>query len=138
MSVSRTVVVPYFGSLPAETLNAAVQQLLGETPGKGYLQIRVVEKLPPPPNAGPGTELKKLLGRIGITPKTGCKCLARAVEMDVRGCDWCAENEAIIVGWLREEATTRGLPFIDAAGRILVRRAIANARRAAHATASAG
>jgi hypothetical protein len=44
---------------------------------------------------------------------------------------WCEANMAEIVGWLREEAAARGLPFFDAAGRLLVRRAIANARRRA-------
>lgn len=42
---------------------------------------------------------------------------------------WCAANLETIVGWLREEAEKRKLPFIDAAARLLVRRAIANARR---------
>ena len=45
------------------------------------------------------------------------------------GCDWCQANIDEIVGWLRESAAERGLPFVDAAGRLLVRRAIANARR---------
>lgn len=49
--------------------------------------------------------------------------------MDERGVNWCEANIDEIVGWLREEATKRGLPFIDAAGRLLVRRAIRNARR---------
>jgi hypothetical protein len=111
------------------TLAAAIAKLLGENPGSGLLQLRVVEHAPPPPNKGPGTELKKLLSRIGITPKAGCKCLARAIEMDVRGCDWCEASIDTIVGWLREEAENRRLPFIDAAGRMLVRLAIRNARK---------
>lgn len=49
--------------------------------------------------------------------------------MDAMGCDWCEAHIHEIVGWLREEAQARGLPFIDAAARMLVRRAIANARR---------
>ena len=49
--------------------------------------------------------------------------------MDERGVAWCEANLEEITGWLREEATKRGLPFLDAAGRVLVRRAIANARR---------
>jgi hypothetical protein len=49
--------------------------------------------------------------------------------MDRRGCDWCAANVPLIVGWLREEATKRSLPFLDAAGTVIVRRAISNARR---------
>jgi hypothetical protein len=48
--------------------------------------------------------------------------------MDERGCDWCEANIDMIVGWLREEAANRKLPFVDAAGRMLVRRAIRNAR----------
>jgi len=36
-----------------------------------------------------------------------------------------------IVGWLRTEAASRGLPFVDFAGKLLVSRAIANARRSA-------
>jgi hypothetical protein len=32
---------------------------------------------------------------------------------------------------MREEAKARGLPFLDAAGRVLVRRAISNARKEA-------
>lgn len=127
--MTRSMVIPYSGSVPTAAIEAAVAKLLGDEPGKGLIQIRVVEQVPPPPNAGPGTELKKLLSRIGITPKAGCKCLARAVEMDIRGGKWCEANVNTITGWLREEATKRGLPFVDAAGRLLVRRAIANARR---------
>ena len=76
-----------------------------------------------------GTELKKLLGRFGIQAESGCPCESRANEMDRQGCDWCEANVPTIVGWLREEATKRGLPFLDVAGTVLVRRAISNARR---------
>lgn len=51
--------------------------------------------------------------------------------MNAKGCDWCEAHMDEIVGWLREEAAKRGLPFLDAAGRLLVRRAIRNARRRA-------
>ena len=80
---------------------------------------------------GPGTELKRLLSKIGITATPNCSCNARAKRMDQGGCDWCEANLDEIVGWLREEATKRGLPFLDAAGRVLVRRAITNARKEA-------
>jgi predicted Fe-S protein YdhL (DUF1289 family) len=50
--------------------------------------------------------------------------------MDAHGCDWCEANSDEIVGWLRESAAERGLPFLDVAARLLVRRAIANARKA--------
>jgi hypothetical protein len=78
---------------------------------------------------GPGTELKKLLAKIGITATPTCSCNARAREMDARGIEWCEAHLDQIVGWLREEAAKRRLPFFDAAGRVLVRRAIANARK---------
>ena len=86
---------------------------------------------PAPPPHGPGTELKKLLATIGITATPNCSCNARAAEMDRQGADWCEHNIDTIVGWLRQEAEKRGLPFFDIAGRLLVRRAIRNARRLA-------
>ena len=78
---------------------------------------------------GPGTELKKILARVGITATPDCSCNARAAEMDRQGVEWCEGNIDTIVGWLREQAEARGLPFLDLAGRMLVRRAIRNARR---------
>lgn len=84
---------------------------------------------------GAGTELQALLGRFGITGSADCKCRSRAALMDANGCDWCESNTEEIVGWLRESAAERGLPFLDAVGRVLVRRAIANARRKEQARA---
>jgi hypothetical protein len=94
-----------------------------------------------PPAHGPGTELKKLLSRVGITATPNCSCNARARRMDeeeAKSPGWCEAHLDEIVGWLREEATKRGLPFVDMAGRVLVRRAISNARKeAARATQAA-
>ena len=98
-----------------------------------YLQSQPAEA-PPPPTHGPGTELKALLAgwpfRIVATPD--CKCTTRAAYMDAKGCDWCESPEGMteIMGFLREAAEERGLPFLDAAGRLLVKRAISNARKA--------
>lgn len=82
-----------------------------------------------PKRHGPGTELKKLLTKVGIRASPNCSCNAKARIMDERGCDWCDENIDTIVGWLRDEATKRKLPFVDLAGRLIVKRAIRNARR---------
>jgi len=92
------------------------------------------EPPPAPPAVHPsgctaGAELKRLLANVGITATPDCACNARAAEMDRQGCDWCEANVDTIVGWLREQAQARGLPFLDAAGRMLVKRAIRNARR---------
>lgn len=78
-----------------------------------------------------GTALTALLSRIGIAYTPDCPCRSHANQMDAWGCDECERRIDEIVGWLREEATKRGLPFLDVAGRMLVRRAIRNARRAA-------
>jgi hypothetical protein len=81
---------------------------------------------------GPGTELSKLLKRFGIEPTPTCSCRAKAAEMDAWGPDECSKPERIeeVVAVMREEAKARGLPFLDAAGRMLVKRAIQNARKA--------
>ena len=55
--------------------------------------------------------------------------------MDRQGCEWVAANVDTVVGWLREEAQRRGLPFIDAAGKMLVREALRRARKDAAARA---
>lgn len=84
------------------------------------------------PERGPGTELKKLLAKIGITATPNCKCNSRVKHMDAMEAQepgWCERNIDTIVGYLREAAAERKLPFVDMAGRVLVKRAIANARR---------
>jgi hypothetical protein len=52
--------------------------------------------------------------------------------MDAWGCDECSKHERVdeVVAVMRAEAEARGLPFLDAAGRLLVKRAIHNARKA--------
>lgn len=91
--------------------------------------------MPPPqtledfPN-GPGTILSKMLSKIGIHSTPNCSCRRRAMEMNTRGPDWCAENIDTIVGWLREESERRKLPFVDFAGKLLIQRAIKVSRKA--------
>ena len=98
-----------------------------------YPRARGPEPKPEPLGEGPGTELKRLLALVGITASEGCSCYRHAVEMNRQGVDWCAANVDTIVGWLREEAAKRRLPFVDGAGRLLVKRAIRAARRSAAA-----
>jgi len=86
-----------------------------------------------------GTELKALLAGwpFYIVSSPTCKCNARARYMDEKGCDWCESPEGMteIMGFLREAAEERGLPFVDMAARLLVKRAIHNARKAEAARA---
>lgn len=82
------------------------------------------------PGCAAGSELKRMLHDwFGVRASSGCPCDSRAAEMDRNGCEWCEANLDLIVGWLREEAGRRKLPFLNAAARLLVRRAISNARR---------
>jgi hypothetical protein len=127
--MTGTAVVTFRGQPGDERVLAAVRQVLGDDTESDGRIIITVQRKPRPLGYGPGTELKRLLGRIGIKAEPGCKCTARAEDMDRRGCEWCDANVPLIVGWLREEATKRGLPFVDAAGTVIVRRAISNARR---------
>ena len=47
------------------------------------------------------------------------------------GCDWCAANVPTITEWMRGEAAKRKMPFIATLAKLMVRRAIHNARREA-------
>jgi hypothetical protein len=87
----------------------------------------------PPATAttGPGTELKKLLRLVGITATPTCPCNARAAQMDIWGADECQQRLDEIVGWLREEAGRRHLPFSATAARQVVLLAIRRARKTA-------
>lgn len=101
------------------------------TPKPGFVPPAPTPSVPP---HGPGTELKKLLAKIGITSTPNCKCNARVKHMDAmekQEPGWCERNIDTVVGYLREAAADRGLPFLDVAGRVLVRRAISNARKEA-------
>lgn len=83
---------------------------------------------------GPGTALKKLLAGwpFFIETTKECPCEYHALQMDAWGPAECDRQMGTIVEWLREEAERRELFFTYAAGRLLVRRAIALARRSVH------
>jgi len=51
--------------------------------------------------------------------------------MNKWGIAGCEQNVETIVEWMKEEAAKRKLPYLNTVGRILVRRAISNARREA-------
>jgi hypothetical protein len=102
-------------------------------PRSCVVPVSVSEVTPALPTSGPGTELKKLLAGwpFYITSSPDCSCNRVAREMDAWGADECEtpEKQDYILAAMRENAEKRGLPFIDAAGRFLIRRAIKNARK---------
>lgn len=87
--------------------------------------------VPPKPAGGAGTELKALLGMVGIKSTPDCSCNKRAKIMDEKGVQWCKENVPEILSWLQEEARKRRLPFSRLAARKLVQLSIAKAERKA-------
>lgn len=104
-----------------------IKQLLGDDPAK-YLRSLYPKTLEEHPNH-PGTILSKMIKSVGIQMTDSCSCKRHALEMNDKGNDWCEQNIDTIVGWLRDEAKRRNLPFIDAIGKLLVGRAIKKSRK---------
>jgi len=77
----------------------------------------------------PGTILSKMIKKMGIVITSNCSCRKHAITMNENGNDWCENNIETIVGWLREEANKRKLPFIDYVGKFMITRAIQKSRR---------
>jgi hypothetical protein len=106
---------------------AKLKQLLGDTPEK-FLRSLFPKTIEENPN-GPGTILSQMIKSVGIVMTQGCSCKRHAIEMNEKGNDWCENNIDTIVGWLREEAKKRKLPFMDTLGKIIVNRAVKKSRK---------
>lgn len=61
-----------------------------------------------PPGKGPGTELKYLIGTMGIAERIGCDCNRKAQQMDLWGIEVCKEKRDTIVGWMHNGAKAWG------------------------------
>jgi hypothetical protein len=110
-----------------EYLDNTLLQTLGHDP-ESFLNGLFPKTLEQHPN-GAGTVLSNMIKSLGIFITSGCSCKAHAIEMNEKGNDWCDENIDTIVGWLREEASKRKLPFIDAIVKLIVKRAIKKSRK---------
>lgn len=95
-----------------------------------YQALRRKYMLHGDPTSGPGTELKALLAKFGINSTPTCSCNRMARQMDTWG-DECVNHIEEIVDVMEAEARKRKLPFLRTAGRLLVRKAIRNAKRKA-------
>lgn len=103
--------VEILGSNPAVTLRGLFPRTMEEDPN------------------GPGTLLSKMIKSMGIVMSDSCSCRRHAIAMNTSGNDWCEQNIDTIVGWLRDEAKRRGLPFVDLIGKLMVTRAIKKSRK---------
>ncbi len=115
------MLITYHISIVAHTLDEAVQKFgfNGNIVGEPVVVL----------HGGAGTELKNLIARFGLKPGLNCKCGQHIREMDTKGIAWCVENVYTITEWLREEAERARLPFTKIGARILIRKAIKNARK---------
>jgi len=82
-----------------------------------------------PPTNGPGTELKRLLAKIGIHASPTCKCNAMAKKMNEWGPDESLKHMEEIIDVMEETAKKRKLPFLRTAAKVMVRAAIWKARK---------
>ena len=95
-----------------------------------YPHARAEDKKKPIPKGGPGTELHRLLKKLGLSPVEGCKCKGRARKMDEWGPDICEDRINEIVGWMEEEAKKRKKWFVRWPAKTIVLIAIKKARKA--------
>lgn len=115
------------GDWTKKQAEAKIKVLMGDDPAK-YLRSLYPKTLEENPNH-PGTILSKMIKSVGIQMTDSCSCKRHALEMNDYGNDWCESNLDTVVGWLRDEAKKRNLPFIDAIGKLLVGRAIKKSRK---------
>ncbi len=78
---------------------------------------------------GAGTELKNIITKFGLKPGLNCKCGQHIREMDTNGVEWCEQSMDTITEWLREEAQRAKLPFTEIGAKLLIKRAISNAKK---------
>ena len=114
----------------AESEDSAPQLTVAATQTAQPQVAPPADQTPPASDDGPGAQLKKMLAKIGIRATPTCSCNARARYMDFMGVVWCEKNIDTIVGWLKEEADKRRLPFIEFAAKALINRAIKLAKKA--------
>lgn len=119
--------------IPIEA-SADTQMPIQQAPNPHPRNMQRPNKPPAPPfefnPTGAGSQLKKLLSKVGIRSSATCSCNARAKKMDEMGIEWCEQNIPEIVGWLKEEAAKRKLPFLAFPAKVMIQRAIKMAKKA--------
>ncbi len=115
------------GDITLSFLEQKLREKLGDNPAKVIRGLfpRTMEEDP----NGPGTILSNMISTMGIKSTPNCSCRRHAIEMNIKGPDWCEANMDTILGWLKEESTKRNLPFVEMVARMIVQRSIKTSRR---------
>jgi len=88
----------------------------------------VVDHQPAHDESGIGSAMKMLLSWFGHRPTGKCKCNKHVVTMNRWTAAQCWKNAEVIIGWLNEEATARGITFYRWYGYLALATAIALAK----------
>jgi hypothetical protein len=78
--------------------------------------------------SGVGFELKNMFQKFGIKIEEDSLIDKKFTDMNNLGYEWCELNSKVILLWLEEEAKKRKIPFIRIVGKILLSKAIRNAK----------
>lgn len=109
-------------NITTQQIENLFRDILNENPQE-ILQSQFPRSLESDPY-GSGTILSNMLSYIGINSSPNCSCKQRAIEMNIKGNDWCENNISTILGWLKEESGKRNLPFIETIAKMIVLRSI--------------
>jgi hypothetical protein len=114
-------------SITIEEIDNLFKDTLKDNPQE-ILQSQFPRSLESDPD-GAGSILSNMLSYIGINSSPNCSCKQRAIEMNIKGNDWCENNISTILGWLKEESNKRNLPFVETIAKMIVLRAIKVSRK---------
>jgi hypothetical protein len=115
------------GDISISLLESKLRAYLGDNP-TAKLRSLFPRTMEEDPN-GPGTILSNMISSMGIKSTPNCSCRRHAIEMNIKGPDWCEANMDTILAWLKEESSKRSLPFVEMVARMIVQRAIKTSRR---------
>jgi len=112
------------------TIGLAISELANQKlPIPKELMTRLTHATKPIAKLGVGTELKKLISWFPIPKQGNCRsCRSLEVKMNRWGPEACEAKISYILRKLRIAAARRSIPFSESLTKVLVRKAIRNAR----------
>ena len=93
-----------------------------------FLQNQFLRTLEDDP-FGPGSILANMFSMLGIKSSPTCSCRKHALEMNLKGTEWCENNMETILSWLKEESEKRNIPFVKTLAKMVVTKAINKAKK---------